>query len=380
MYKINDLENSIKKVDETAFSELGYREREHLQEWIAKNPQVFGEELLIIQKEFSGFSETNERLDLLALDKFGNVVVIENKLDDSGRDVVWQVLKYASYCSQLTKANIKDLYQDYLLKSGSNLNAEDALTEFFETEEYDELQLNLGNTQRIIMVAAKFRREITSTVLWLMNYRLRIQCFKTTLYMTENEKYVHFEQIIPVKDVEDYMITMADKAQSDVASQAHEHIRLELRQRFWQQHIAKANQRFDLYRNVSPSKENWITGASGITSTGLNSVITRDHARVEIYISRPVKEENKLIFDELFKHKDEIEEQFGHDLQWERLDEKKACRIRYQLDGVNYFNEEDWPQMSDFMVDAMEKMIIVFKEPLKAARKELLGYLNKDDE
>jgi len=380
MYKINDEDNSIKKVEVKPFSGLGYREREHLQEWIAKNPHVFGEELLIIQKEFSGFADTNERLDLLALDKFGNVVVIENKLDDSGRDVVWQVLKYASYCSQLTKTNIKDLYQDYLLKSGSNLNAEDALNDFFETEEYDELQLNVGNTQRIIMVAAKFRREITATVLWLINYKLRIQCFKTTLYMTENEKYVHFEQIIPVQDIEDYMITMAEKAQSDVTSQANEHIRFELRQRFWQQHIEKANQRFDLYKNVSPSKENWMAGASGITATGFNSVITRNHARVELYISRPVKEENKFIFDELYKHKNEVENQFGSALEWERLDEKKASRIKYQLDGVNYFNEEDWPQMTDFMIDAMDRMLFVFKEPLKVARQELLKYLKQSEE
>jgi len=46
-----------------------------------------GEELLIIQKEFSGFSDTNERLDLLTIDYKGNLVIIENKLDDSGKDV-----------------------------------------------------------------------------------------------------------------------------------------------------------------------------------------------------------------------------------------------------------------------------------------------------
>ena len=39
--------------------------------------------------------------------------VIENKLDDSGKDVTWQVLKYASYCSSLTKQNIIDIYQKY---------------------------------------------------------------------------------------------------------------------------------------------------------------------------------------------------------------------------------------------------------------------------
>jgi RecB family endonuclease NucS len=51
---------------------------------------------LIIQKEFDGFNDTKERLDLLALDKQGNLVIIENKLDDSGKDVTWQVIKYAS--------------------------------------------------------------------------------------------------------------------------------------------------------------------------------------------------------------------------------------------------------------------------------------------
>lgn len=33
-------------------------------------------------------TDTRECLDLLALDKDGNLVIIENKLDDSGRDVV----------------------------------------------------------------------------------------------------------------------------------------------------------------------------------------------------------------------------------------------------------------------------------------------------
>ena len=70
-------------------------------------PEALGEELLIIQKEFDGFADTRERLDLLALDKDGRLVVIENKLDDSGRDVVWQALKYVAYCSNLTKAQIR---------------------------------------------------------------------------------------------------------------------------------------------------------------------------------------------------------------------------------------------------------------------------------
>jgi len=97
MFLIDKNNNNIKKISEKTFSELGFRERENLQEWIAKDPSVLGEDMLIIQKEFDGFNDTRERLDLLALDKQGNLVIIENKLDDSGRDVTWQSLKYASY-------------------------------------------------------------------------------------------------------------------------------------------------------------------------------------------------------------------------------------------------------------------------------------------
>ena len=82
MYIIDQDNNEVLPISKRTFSELGFREREHLQEWIAKRPEILGEELLIIQKEFDGWTETRERLDLLALDKSGNLVVIGNKLDD----------------------------------------------------------------------------------------------------------------------------------------------------------------------------------------------------------------------------------------------------------------------------------------------------------
>ena len=103
MYIVDKQTNTIKNIKPVTFTELGFKERGHPQEWLGGHPEALGEELLVIQKEFNGFSETNERLDLLALDKKGNTVIIENKLDDSGRDDTWQALKYASYCFTLTK-------------------------------------------------------------------------------------------------------------------------------------------------------------------------------------------------------------------------------------------------------------------------------------
>ena len=181
MYIVNKQSNKLEPIEKTSFKAVGIRERKDLQEWIAKNPEVLGEELLIIQKEFDGFNDTHERLDLLALDKPGNLVVIENKLDDSGRDVVWQVLKYASYCSSLNNQNIKDIFGQYLKDNGHTESAEKVLEDFFNDEDYED-NLNKGNSQRLVMISGEFRKEVTSTVLWLLNYGLRVQCFQASAY------------------------------------------------------------------------------------------------------------------------------------------------------------------------------------------------------
>ena len=135
MFKVNREANSIEALDNRSFAELGFKERHNLQEWIAKMPSCLGEELLIIQKEFAGFSDTQERLDLLAVDKQGSLVLIENKLDDTGRDVTWQALKYASYCSSLSKENIRTIFQERLdEKRASRIKAEAAGTIFDDTQ------------------------------------------------------------------------------------------------------------------------------------------------------------------------------------------------------------------------------------------------------
>ena len=152
MYEVNTRTKELSKIACSSFGQLGFKEREDLQEWIAGNPSCLGEDLLIIQKEFDGFNDTNERLDLLALDKNGDIVVIENKLDDSGRDVSWQALKYVSYCSTLTNQQIVEIYQAYLNKQGIDEDAQERIAEFLEAESIDEISMNTGE-QRMILIA-----------------------------------------------------------------------------------------------------------------------------------------------------------------------------------------------------------------------------------
>jgi hypothetical protein len=364
MYLIKKEANRIEKLDSTSFQQLGFREREHLQEWIAHNPSCLNDELLIIQKEFDGFNDTSERLDLLALDKQGNLVIIENKLDDTGRDVTWQVMKYASYCSTLNSSNIISIFQAYLDKSGVNDKAETILEEFLESDDFRE-RLNIGNSQRIIMVAGEFRKEVTSTVLWLLNYGLRVQCFKATPFKLQEQLFLSMEQIIPIKDAEDFVISMAKKSREEVGMQEEIKERHIVRRKFWTAYLKEINKVSTLYQNVSPSKDHWISAGAGMGGITYTSVVTGDYIRIELTISGKTQEENKVIFDTLCSKRQEIEELFGSQLVWERLDDKKMSRIKFESAGVSVFNEEDWPSMINFMIMYVPKFENAFKKAIQ---------------
>ncbi len=371
MFLINKEQNRIEKIAEKSFTELGFRERDNLQEWLANNPTSLGEDLLIIQKEFAGFNDTRERLDLLALDKQGNLVIIENKLDDTGRDVTWQVLKYASYCASLSKIQILKIFQEYLTKEGNSKTAEEHIVEFFDGTDIEEIALNKGLTQRVMLVAGNFRKEVTSTILWLLNYNLRIQCFKVIPYKLNELLFLNVEQIIPMKEAEDYSIRMSEKTQDDISSQEESKSRHVIRKEFWTKLLVNINSKNNLFSNISPSKYNWIGAGSGVRGVGYNFAISKKYARVELYIDRGNLEENEAIFDWLSEMKLKIEEAFGKPLVWERLDERRGCRIKYEDASLNVFEKEHWPKMIDFMTDGMIRMQRAMKEPLKIIDKKI---------
>lgn len=297
MYKVDLSENRLVQLEERRFSELNLNERAHLQEWLVHMPEALGEDLLIIQKEFDGFEDTRERLDLLALDKEGRVVVIENKLDDSGRDVVWQALKYVAYCSGLKKAEVVDIYQRYLDRWAKGESAETNLCEFLEVDELDDIVLNVGNEQRLMLVAANFRKEVTSTVLWLIGHGIRAQCFRVVPYGSRQEILIDLQQIIPTPEAADYMIGIADKESEEKSIQRNQTRSQELRQAFWTKTLKELRTRgISRYESISPSRKSWLASPTGLSGCGYNMVISKNLSRVELYLARTRAAENKWIF------------------------------------------------------------------------------------
>ena len=102
----------------------------------------------------------------------------------------------------------------------------------------------------------------------------------------------------------------------------------------------------------------------------MNFAVSYSYGRAELYIDRGDKDENKWIFDRLFDLKSSIESTFGDGLVWERLDGKKASRIKCEM-SANVSETESWPAMIEFMVDAMCRMEKAFKAPLPQLGTEL---------
>lgn len=127
--------------------------------------------------------------------------------------------------------------------------------------------------------------------------------------------------------------------------------RYELRRKYWTyalDYINKAHGEGGSFSNVNPSKENWINGFFGISGFSLCCVANYDSARVELYLGKAKKEDNKKAFDAVILHKDAIENSLGVKLIWNRGDDIKSSKISYQINDVSIENETDWLQMAKF--------------------------------
>ena len=380
MFKINTAANRIKPLEVKRFTDLGFTERKHLQEWLENYPQALspgeGDELLIIQKEFDGFDDTRERLDLLAIDKEGNLVIIENKLDDSGRDVVWQALKYASYCANLKKQQVVEIFQRYLnqkaqLDGAEPANAEKVLLEFLLADDLQSVQLNTLKSQRLILVAAHYRKEVTNTVLWLSQFGVICQCFKVTPYQAGAELFLNVEQIIPTPEAADFMIGMMTK-EAEEKSASHEQLnRHRLRLAFWEQALeAFSHSNCSLYNNISPGKDHWLSAGSGLSGMVFSIIFGKSEVRVEFSMARSQAAANQFVFNRLEAQKEKIEVSFCAALIWLPLPDRKACRIQYSK-PVDGYDKANWPEMIQWLTEHMTRLGQALSGPLEKIKQDL---------
>lgn len=158
------IDGELRPID-TTLAENSKKEREDLEKWIKTHPKILGENIVIIGEQVQTKSG---RLDYLGIDIDGNTIIIELKRDRLPRDVMAQVIDYAS---DIASWELDKLGEVCLKYSGQNL--EDVISENFENIKLEDLVIN--SNQRILLVGFGIDEPLNRMIEWLSsNYDLAI--------------------------------------------------------------------------------------------------------------------------------------------------------------------------------------------------------------
>ena len=156
--------------------------------------------------------------------------------------------------------------------------------------------------------------------------------------------------------------------EDDVSETTNRVDRHEARFAFWQELLAHANEVSNLHARISANRLRWL----GTRRHGhwWNYVVLRDETRAELYIDAPEAEENKALFDALHAECKAMEAEFGGQLSWQRLNDKRASRISFTVPG-GWGDNATWQAAVDRAVCAMQRLYGTLSPRVQAARAKL---------
>lgn len=233
----------------------GHVSEAQLESWIVANPQLVGEQLLVLGRQLAEFEEDQDRLDVLALDEDGELVLVELKVADNFRVTDLQALAYAgAYASRdpndlaqtlhrtmqkqadtaVVETNASGLEQQIHSSStpsapldtsviaesdaavpgpaeAAEVTLDDSkqrIVEFLEIDEFDTWQPS--QHVRIKLVAPAFPRRVLKTVKWLGDvYNMPIEAIAVRLFSQGGDHYsLTFERLLPLSDEGEFDMTV----------------------------------------------------------------------------------------------------------------------------------------------------------------------------
>ncbi|MBS0379003.1 MAG: DUF4268 domain-containing protein [Proteobacteria bacterium] len=307
---------NISKLEEVDLRDLWAHEAHGFSAWLSNNLDRLGDRIGLTllnpqrEEEVGSFS-----VDLTAETEDNGRVVIENQLEQTDHGHLGQVITYLT-----------------------NLEAKVA-----------------------IWICRHARPEHIRAVTWLNE----ISPEDVAFYLVKLEAY----RIANSDPAPLFTLIVGPSAESrDIGKQkkelAERHIK---RLEFWEGLLARAKAQGVMWHaQRTGSKDSWLGAGAGLRS-GLSFVYTiyrgdDEGSAVELYIDVGNQKENKEIFDRFAARKGDLEAKLGHPVDWDRLDERRASRIRDNLPGPGLdAPKADWPVLQDKMIAAMDKFVKAIK-------------------
>ena len=310
------------KLKKLNLREMWKNEAKDFTPWLAKNieelSEVLGMELELKQQE-AGVGDFS--LDILAIDLGTNrTVIIENQITQTDHDHLGKTITYAS---------------------GFDASV-------------------------VIWLAESFREEHRQALDWL-NQRTdtETEFFGVVielLQINDSEPAVNFNPIVfPNEWRKNKRVTTSEISP-----------KMEAYRKYFQSVIDELRDKYKFTNARKGQPQSWYSFASGYTGItyGINFALG-NRARVELYIGLNSTETNKKIFDLILSQKDDIQKEFGENLEWERLDNKQSSRIAIYRDGSIDDNESKLMEIKDWSVEKVLRFKKVFGHRLKKLLQQL---------
>jgi hypothetical protein len=303
----------IGRLSKVEIRELWTHEQHHFSEWLSKEENIellndtLGLTLTEVNKEVYVGSY---RCDLVAKDETTGIrVIIENQLEATDHDHLGKIITYAS-----------------------GLDA-----------------------QVIVWIVKEAREEHRSAIEWLNNKLIK----NISFFLLEIQAY-RIGDSLPAPKFE-----VIEKPNDFIQSTKSMGIDKEISQtqaerlNFWtlfNDEIIAHGKPFNV-RN--PSTDHYYNVALGTSDAHVSITLVNKNNTVgiEIYIN-----DKKELYDRLYENSEDIHQDLGFEMDWQRLDDKKASRIIYYIDGLNFQNHANYSSLMDEIIHKVTLLRDTFKK------------------
>ena len=303
---------NIGKLTEVDIRDLWKHEQYDFSNWLAKdeNIELLGETVGLTLTEVDKEVYVGAyRCDLVVKDETTGIkVIIENQLESSDNNHLGQIITYAS-----------------------GLDA-----------------------SVIIWIVKEGREEHKSAIEWLNNNTNKdLGFFLIELHAYKIGDSLAAPKFEIVEKPNDFIKNSKNNTGSGEMNKSQSE-RLE----FWNKFNEVIIERGKPFNVRKATTDHWYDVALGTSEAHISiSLVNKESCiTVEVYVS-----DNKKFFDELYAKKDNIEQELGFNLDWQRLDDKKASRIKYSIPGLNFDNHSNYADLMNTVIDK----VILFKKVFK---------------
>lgn len=303
---------NLGKLEEVDIRKVWQHEQYDFSKWLAEdeNIQSLGNTLCLSltdveTEKFVG----SYRCDILCKDEItGKNVLIENQLEPTNHDHLGKVITYAS-----------------------GLDA-----------------------SVVIWIVSQAKEEHASAVEWLNKHTDEDVSFfliEVHAYKIENSKPAPYFKII--EQPNDFTKQVKALANNSELNESQKK-----RMEFWERFNEVLEKKSFPFNKRKATTDHWYSVAVGSSQCHISiDLVNREH-RIRISLWIP---DNKDLFDKLLLHKEEIESKIGYELDWDKLEGKKASIICTSINGLDFNKQNNYDSLMEKSIDT----VVLFRDAFK---------------